>query len=181
MRLKKEAERTLKDRKSTNRLAYYEPHPKQLAFHAAGKTKRERLFLSGNQLGKSFCSAMEAAMHATGLYPDWWPGYRFDRPTNGWCAGASNVVLRETIQKLLLGNPSEFGSGAIPKGSFISASTARGVADLVDIIRVRHESGGVSTIGLKSYEAGRDHLQGSTLDWCANVLCCSPGVANLVG
>jgi phage terminase large subunit-like protein len=139
-----------------------------LAFHAAGKTHRERLFLSGNQLGKSYCSAMEAAMHATGLYPQWWPGYRFDKPTAGWCAGASNTVLRETIQKLLLGNQGEYGTGCIPKGSFINASVARGVADLVDTIRVRHESGGVSTIGLKSYEAGREHLQGSTLDWCSN-------------
>jgi phage terminase large subunit-like protein len=154
-------------RLTENKLTYYQPHPKQLAFHAAGKTKRERLFLSGNQLGKSYCSAMEAAMHATGLYPDWWPGYRFDRPTNGWCAGASNTVLRDTIQILLCGQFAEPGTGAIPKSHLIGTTTARGVAELVDTIRVRHESGGVSTIGLKSYEAGRDKLQGSTIDWAS--------------
>ena len=29
--------------------------------------------------------------------------------------------------------------------------TARGIADLLDIIKVRHVSGGTSLIGLKSY------------------------------
>ena len=33
---------------------------------------------------------------------------------------------------------------------------ARGVPGLLDTIRVRHVSGGVSTIGLKSYEKGRE-------------------------
>jgi phage terminase large subunit-like protein len=165
--LKSEKERRLTE----DKLSFYEPYPKQLAFHAAGKTKRERLFLAGNQAnGKSFCSAMEAALHATGLYDSLsfeWPGYRFDRPTHGWCCGASNTVLRDTIQKLLLGNVGEFGTGAIPKSHLIGTTTARGVAELIDTIRVRHVSGGVSTIALKSYEAGRDHLQGSTLDWAS--------------
>jgi phage terminase large subunit-like protein len=41
---------------------------------------------------------------------------------------------------------------------------ARGVADLYDTIRVRHVSGGVSTIALKSYVSGRERFQGETLD-----------------
>ena len=34
------------------RLAGYEPYPKQIAFHNAGSTHRERLLMAGNQLGK---------------------------------------------------------------------------------------------------------------------------------
>ena len=34
-----------------NRLAYYQPYPKQSQFHALGVDRRERLFLAGNQLG----------------------------------------------------------------------------------------------------------------------------------
>ena len=37
----------------------------------------------------------------------------------------------------------------------------------VDIIRVAHASGGISTITLKSYSAGREKFQGSTLDYVA--------------
>ena len=40
----------------------YTPYPKQAAFHAAGAANRERLFLAGNQLGKTLAGAMELAM-----------------------------------------------------------------------------------------------------------------------
>jgi len=39
-------------RKRTNRLAAYEPYPKQAEFHRLGATHRERLLMAGNQLGK---------------------------------------------------------------------------------------------------------------------------------
>jgi phage terminase large subunit-like protein len=157
----------LSRRRTENKLAYYKAFAKQQAFHTAGKTCRERLMLASNQSGKSYCSAMEAALHATGRYPDDWAGYRFDRATNGWCCGESNAVVRDTVQKLLLGKPGEYGTGAIPKDALIDVVSARGLAELVDVIHVRHVSGGISTIGLKSYEAGREKFQGSTLDWCA--------------
>ena len=59
------------------------------------------------------------------------------------------------------------GSGTIPKECLIGTSTARGIADLVDVIRVGHVSGGVSTITLKSYSSGREKFQGATLDYVA--------------
>jgi phage terminase large subunit-like protein len=77
----------------------------------------------------------------------------------------ANTVVRDTVQKLLLGNPGEHGSGAIPKEALIEVTPARGIAELIDTIKVKHVSGGVSTIGLKTYEAGREKFQGSTLDW----------------
>src|SRR5262249_25032507 len=69
-----------KQRRSTeNRLAYYNPYPKQIEFLAAGAKSRERLLMAGNQIGKTLAGGFEAAMHATGRYPDWWKGRRFDR------------------------------------------------------------------------------------------------------
>ena len=40
--------------------------------------------------------------------------------------------------------------------------------DLLDSIKVRHISGGTSTIGIKSYLRGREGFQGETLHyvWC---------------
>jgi len=43
--------------------------------------------------------------------------------------------------------------------------TARGIADLLDTIKVQHVSGGTSIIGLKTYLSGREKFQGETLDW----------------
>ena len=40
-----------------NRLATYKPYAKQREFHAAGSEFRERLFMAGNQLGKTWAGA----------------------------------------------------------------------------------------------------------------------------
>jgi phage terminase large subunit-like protein len=119
--------------------------------------------MAGNQLGKTLAGSMEEAVHATGLYPDWWEGRRFDIPTVAWCAGVTQLGARDTVQRLLLGRPGAFGTGAIPKERLLGVSMARGQADLVDTIRVRHISGGTSLLLLKSYEQGRQKWQGETL------------------
>jgi len=108
---------------------------------------------------------MEAAMHATGRYPDWWQGKRFNKPTVGWACSVSGEVARDTVQRLLIGRSGAIGTGAIPKDCILDTVTARGIADLIGTIKVAHVSGGVSLIILKSYAAEREAFQGETLDW----------------
>src|SRR6516165_7682781 len=154
-----------KNRRLTeNRLAYYTPYPKQAEFHNAGAKHRERLLMAGNQLGKTLAGGFEVAMHATGRYPDWWQGKRFDRPIHAWAAGTTGETVRDTVQRVLIGRPGQHGTGAIPKDAIGELVSARGVADLLDTIRVRHISGDWSSIGLKSYLSGREKFQGETLD-----------------
>jgi phage terminase large subunit-like protein len=155
-------------RTAENKLAHYKPYPKQAEFHQAGATHRERLLMAGNQLGKTWAGGLEAAMHATGHYPDWWQGERFDKATTGWVAGTTNETTRDTVQRILVGRPGQAGTGAIPKAEILEMTSARGIPDLLDSIKVRHVSGGVSTIALKSYQRGRESFQGETLDyaWC---------------
>jgi phage terminase large subunit-like protein len=152
-------------RLTEDRLRYYQPYPKQAEFHAAGATHRERLLMAGNQIGKTLAGGFEAAIHATGRYPDGWGGKRFDRPTNGWACGVSGEVVRDTVQRVLVGRSGQIGTGAIPKDAIGELVTARGIADLLDSIKVRHVSGGISNIGLKTYLSGREKFQGETLDW----------------
>src|SRR3954452_11564031 len=142
-----------------NNLAHYSPYPKQSSFHAAGATHRERLLIAANQSGKSLAGAMECAMHATGRYPDWWKGRRFDKPTIGWGAGTTNETTRDTVQRILVGRPGQPGTAAIPKDAIMDLVSARGTPDLLDSIKVTHASGGVSVIGLKSYQRGRESFQ----------------------
>ena len=108
---------------------------------------------------------MELAAHATGLYWDWWEGYRFDRAIRAWACGETSEVVRETIQLLLLGNAGQHGTGCLPKNTMVEVIPARGTPDLLDSIRVRHVNGGVSVIGLKSYQRQRESFQGETLSW----------------
>ena len=56
------------------------------------------------------------------------------------------------------------GSGFIPKAAILKVTASHGVSDAVDTVQVRHVSGGVSTLGFKSYEQGRGKFQGATLD-----------------
>lgn len=120
---------------------------------------------------------METSYHLTGRYPEWWQGHRFEHPINAWAASVTTQVTRDVLQKTYLGDVSilepntsggvdAYGCGTIPKDAIIEWSRARGgVNDAVDTVKVRHISGGVSTLGFKSYDQGRAKFQGSAEHW----------------
>lgn len=151
------------ERLAENQLPDYRPYIKQAEFHA--QASRERLFMAGNQLGKTMAGAYECAIHLTGKYPDWWAGHRFERAPVGWAAGETGEVVRDTIQRLLLGRV-RHGTGTIPKDDLINVGSALGTPGLVGTIKVRHVSGGESQLTLKTYSQGREKFQGETLDFC---------------
>jgi phage terminase large subunit-like protein len=152
-------------RASENRLAAYAPYAKQREFHAMGATKRERLLLAGNQLGKTLAAGMEVAMHLTGNYADDWEGKRFAKPVVAWVSGVTAEATRDGAQRILLGRAGSLGTGTIPGKNIIGAPLSRpGVADAVAIVKVRHVTGGTSTLIFKSYDQGREKWQGDTID-----------------
>jgi len=156
-------------RKTFQQFYDFTPYPKQKEFLDLGRTKRERLLIAGNQNGKTHTGAYEAACHLTGLYPPDWKGRVFTKPTKGWIAGETSLVVRDVQQKKLCGEPGVdalFGTGMIPKDLFTDKpSLARGITDAYDTIQVRHVSGGVSVARFKSYEQGRTKFQGESIDW----------------
>src|SRR5215472_6593919 len=150
-----------------NQMASFQPYPKQIEFFELGATKRERLLVAGNQLGKSVAGAYELSCHLTGIYASWWGGRRFDRPIRAWACGETSEAARDICQLKLCGQPGseeDFGRGMLPKASLLGKSASHGIADAIDTLRVRHSSGGVSTLTFKSYQQGRAKFQGSTLD-----------------
>ena len=150
-----------------NRLARYTPYPKQREFHDAGAAHRERLLMAGNQLGKTLAGSFEMAMHLTGRYPDWWAGRRFAGPGRYWAAGETRLSTRDTVQKLLVGEPERpesWGTGAIPGDALLATFRASSVANALDAVTVAHVAGGASTLLFKAYEQGRAKWQGDTLN-----------------
>lgn len=138
--------------------------PWQLEFHNMGATKDERILIAGNRVGKSQCGAAEMTYHLTGLYPDWWEGRVFDHPVDAWACSITNENSRDIVQKALIGGFDELlGTGFIPFDRIIGTPTKRacGVPDVADMVRVRHVSGGISTLGFKSYEMGYRKFQGT--------------------
>jgi len=152
-----------------NWLATYRPYKKQIAFHNAGAHFRERCFLAANQSGKTLSAAAEIAIHATGLYPDWWEGWRFNRPTVGIVGSESFDLNKRGLQRLLLGRADqkeEWGTGTIPYAQLVRYTMVQGVQDAVATITVKHvPSGENSVIQLASYEQGRTKWQADTVDY----------------
>ncbi len=100
------------------------------------------------------------------MYPDWWEGRKYDRPVKGWASGNSNETTRDNPQRILMGEPGSWGTGWIPKNCIHGdPKRARGVADYLDTVLVRHVSGGLSKLRFKAYEQGQSKWQGETLDF----------------
>lgn len=164
LKLLKERERV----KAENKLECYEPYPKQAEFHNAGSELgvRERCLMAGNQFGKTISASFETAMHLTGIYPDWYTGRRFDHPTVGWAASTTSQGTRDSVQRLVLGDIGQWGTGSIPKHLISDIKKApHGVPESVETILVKHKSGGLSRLTLKTYDQGRSRWQGETLDF----------------
>ena len=159
-------------RKAENQLSYYRPYPKQIQFHSIGNEHSERLFMAGNQLGKTKAGGAEWAMHATGRYPDWWAGATFDKAPLLWAGSVTGESTRDNPQRILVGPPpaeNMWGTGLIPKDAIKEWDRAQGVPNLLDNIQVKWGGGGdvqqgTSFIAFKAYEKGREKWQGPTVD-----------------
>lgn len=141
-----------------------EHYSRHLDFFAAGREYNERLLLGGNRSGKTVAGAYETTAHLTGLYPKWWKGRVFDDPVNGWAAGDTSKTARDILQGQLLGpvgDDESQGTGMIPHDCILNTTNKAGIANAVETIFVRHVSGGVSTLQLKSYDQGRIAFQGT--------------------
>ena len=161
IKIAKELER----RKATNRMDEYAPYDYQKKFH--NTLAQQRLLMAGNRVGKSFCGAMEIAYHATGKYPSWWAGKRFNRPVRCWAGGVSNETTRDVCQKELVGQPDDptsKGTGSIPLNSIGDTVRKAGVPNAINSVVVKHTTGGYSRIGFKAYEMGKEKWMGESVD-----------------
>ena len=136
------------------------PYHWQAEFH--NNRAKERLLMAGNRSGKSRCGAGEVAIHATGLYPDWWDGRRFESPCRCVVGSDTNINSRDVAQEHLLGPGTEWGTGWVPHASILADPVMRqcGVHNVVDYIQIQHVSGGKSTIIFKTYQQGRAAWEG---------------------
>lgn len=151
-------------------------YPKHMLLFAFGSIYRERCFQGGNGVGKTEgVGAFEVTLHATGDYPEWWEGRRYDRPTDMWVAGDTKETVRDITQAKLIGDVAKLGldalgTGMIPREALLDAAGnfngkfRQGTNYACDFVRVRSKTGGFSTIAFKSYDQGRKSFQGTEKD-----------------
>ena len=143
-----------------------ELYTKHMAFFKAGAEYTERCMLAANRVGKTeSVGGFEVVCHLTGIYPDWWEGRKFDKPTHGWAAGDTNQTVRDILQEKLLGPYNDIGSGLIAKSLIKSTTPKTGVPEAIETVRIKHISGGESVLGFKSYDQKRKSFQGTKKDF----------------
>ena len=139
-------------------------YPKHMEHIAQGNNFRERLILAANRVGKTELGCYEDALHLTGLYPDWWQGKRFKKPVNVLVAGETAKLTRDSLQIQLLGSFGQQGTGFLPKKSILDVKSKSGVPDAVDLVKVEHSTGGISTLQFQSYDQKREAFQATARD-----------------
>lgn len=132
----------------------YIPHPKQKEFHIA--RSKTRVVLGGNRSGKTECGTMEAWYHASGEYPEWYPkDKRFQHPTRGRIIVTDfkkgcGEVLEPKLRKWF------------PNDRVVRWHRYMGH---LEKIKVKHISGGISSIDIMTHEQDDMVFEGWSGHW----------------
>ncbi len=161
--------------KNERRIDFFKPYDWQAEFlNATGEKHGGNAqigLIAANRIGKTLTGCAGVTFHLTGDYPDWYEGKKFKKPIRCCVLGISGDQIRDVLQRELIG-PADLGTkkfhgdGLIPtklldKKNFIPST---GVKGLLKEIKVKHVTGGWSTLIFRSSEQGRAVLQGQSLD-----------------
>jgi phage terminase large subunit-like protein len=150
-----------------NQLKYFRPFKHQLEFFKTGHSDR-RGILAANRIGKTVSTCYETAMHLTGLYPDWWEGYRYEGPITAMVAGEGWSQVALVLQNELLGTQDvkiteNLGSGAIPRECIVTTTMRNDGANCIGV-EIKHKFGGNSYLLFANYTQEVRQLQGFKLN-----------------
>jgi phage terminase large subunit-like protein len=142
-----------------------ELYVKHMECFESGARFTERCFMAANRVGKSEgVGAYEMTLHLTGNYPPWWKGRRFNRPVSACAAGKDTKTVRDILQSALLGPGPKFGTGMLPADTILNTTPKVGTPEAVEMIYVKHVSGGRSDLQFKSYDSGPESFYGTKKD-----------------
>ena len=131
-------------------------HKKQLEFHKC--QKRNRWVFGGNRSGKTECGAVEIVWLARGIHP-----FRENKPNiDAWVVSLSTQVQRDVAQSKVL---SYLNTAWIEDICMLSGRKDNPLGGVIDYILIKNVFGGVSKIGFKSCDQGREKFQGTSLDY----------------
>ena len=154
--LQLEAEQKIRLRDGLNQYNKDKIHEKQLAFHKSNK--RNRWVFGGNRSGKTECGAVETVWLARGIHP-----YKENRPSvQGWVVSLTREVQRDVAQAKVL---KYLSPRFIEEIVMVSGKKGAPEYGVIDHIVVRNALGGLSKIGFKSCDQGREKFQGASLDF----------------
>ena len=131
-------------------------HEKQMLFHKC--QKRNRWVFGGNRSGKTECGAVETVWLARGIHP-----YRKNKKDiSCWVVSLSTQVQRDVAQAKIL---SYLNKDWLYDVVMLSGRKDNLESGIIDHILIKNVFGGISKIGFKSCDQGRDKFQGTSLDF----------------
>ena len=121
-----------------------------------------------NSGGKSYAQAFFVAQILLGRYHPTYVGWKPNLVANdsfdvvAWVLSKSSQVLRDAMQTHLLGDVAggRIGEGLIPKENIVNVQMGRGIGGSVDFAIIKRDNGKMAKVSFKSYEQGREMLQG---------------------
>ena len=149
-----------------NQLRYFRPFDHQREFFKTQSTRRG--ILAANRIGKTVSTCAETAMHLTGIYPEWWEGYRYDKSITVMVAGEGWSQVALVLQQELLGTTDvklreNIGTGMIPRAR-INMDTMRSDGANCVGVEIRRIDGTRSYLLFANYTQEVRQLQGFKLD-----------------
>ena len=131
-------------------------HKKQIDFHKCNK--KNRWVFGGNRTGKTECGAVETIWLLRGIHP-----FRQNKKdVVGWAVSLSTQVQRDVAQnKILSYLPKEWIADIV----MLSGKKENPSSGIIDKIYIKNVFGGISSLGFKSCDQGREKFQGTSLDF----------------
>ncbi len=131
-------------------------HQKQVEFHKCDK--KNRWVFGGNRTGKTECGAVESIWLCRGEHPF----KKLEKACDGWVVSLSRQVQRDVAQSKILSylKPEWIQDVVMSEGRKDSLS-----GGIIDYILIKNVFGGVSKLGFKSCDQGREKFQGTSLDF----------------
>lgn len=131
-------------------------HQKQVEFHKCDK--KNRWVFGGNRTGKTECGAVESIWLCRGDHPF----KKLEKACDGWVVSLSRQVQRDVAQSKILSylKPEWIQDVVMSEGRKDSLS-----GGIIDYILIKNVFGGVSKLGFKSCDQGREKFQGTSLDF----------------
>ncbi len=155
----KKIEKEESRRKEECKIDYYNSgeiiHEKQVLFHK--NNAKNRWVFGGNRSGKTECGAIETIWLARGIHP-----FKDNKPRDGWVVSLSQQVQRDVAQSKIL---NYLKKEWIEDIVMISGKKGSALQGVIDTIYLKNVFGGVSKIGFKSCDQGREKFQGTSLDF----------------
>ena len=152
-------ESCLENKKKYNLIDRYNKekvHKKQMEFHKCNR--RNRWVFGGNRSGKTECGAVETVWLARGIHP-----FKENKAgVEGWVVSLSSQVQRDVAQQKILQYLKPEWIADIVMLSGRKDVLENGV---IDYIVIKNVFGGLSRIGFKSCDQGREKFQGTSLDF----------------